>query len=348
MNRSNVKKAFSIVIPIFNAKRFISSHLNLLIQQVSEEFEIILVNDGSTDGSDVICNQFREDYPDLVRVHHQENSGAFFARLSGVNIAEGNYICFIDADDYWNMDSASIIKETISAHTADVFLFGYREIDESTNHEELRVPSFEPGLYTSESCKEIRSNILENDYQNMLWTKVIRKELFDSTFSQKIPLKNFSYAEDFYQVLLIVDSANSFYVSHDKIYDYIKNPSSTTSKGMTNQSLESLVFVYTEYLKFVKLWNFPLERAKKRLVVPINHALYALLYGHQQPGPLLEVVFSNNFFKLCKSASKIEMKLYYRIACFFILHDMKKILRSYIFFFSKINRMRLKIKKVRA
>ncbi len=93
----------SIIVPVYNKKRYIENCLNSLINQTREEFEVLLIDDGSTDGSEVICDQFAV-LDSRFKVVHQQNHGVSYSRNQGILHAKGEYILFIDADDYVNND----------------------------------------------------------------------------------------------------------------------------------------------------------------------------------------------------------------------------------------------------
>ena len=93
-----MNQIISIIIPIFNAGKYIKECVNSITVQSYSNYEIILVNDGSTDNSNLICDELSK-YNDKIKVFHKENGGVCSARNFGITVAEGDLICFIDADD---------------------------------------------------------------------------------------------------------------------------------------------------------------------------------------------------------------------------------------------------------
>ena len=97
---------FSVVIPVYNVKEYLEKCIDSVLAQTSDDTEIILVDDGSTDGeSDQICDRYAETNPDQIRVIHQENGGLGAARNTGFRAAEGEYVIFWDADDYFEPEA---------------------------------------------------------------------------------------------------------------------------------------------------------------------------------------------------------------------------------------------------
>ena len=90
----------SIIVPVYNVEKFLNKCLDSLIGQTMEDYEIILVDDGSKDASGRICDDYAERYPELVRVMHIDNGGQGRARNFGIDTAKGEYLGFVDSDDY--------------------------------------------------------------------------------------------------------------------------------------------------------------------------------------------------------------------------------------------------------
>lgn len=89
---------FSVIIPVYNTKKYLKECIGSILKQSNQSFEIILINDGSTDSSDIICNAYKSN--SKFRIIHQDNSGPSSARNRGLDIAKGKYIMFMDSDDY--------------------------------------------------------------------------------------------------------------------------------------------------------------------------------------------------------------------------------------------------------
>ena len=101
-----MKTLLSIIVPVYNAEKWLRRCVDSLLNQdlPREDYEIILVDDGSTDGSLKICDEYLAAHPGLVRVIHQPNSGVSMARNTGIELAKGEYLSFVDSDDYITYD----------------------------------------------------------------------------------------------------------------------------------------------------------------------------------------------------------------------------------------------------
>ena len=90
---------FSVLIPVYNTEKYIEECLQSVLNQTYQDFEIILVDDGSTDSSGVICDNYQKDYPEKIKVKHKENQGQLASRCVAIKEAKGDYCIFVDSDD---------------------------------------------------------------------------------------------------------------------------------------------------------------------------------------------------------------------------------------------------------
>lgn len=123
----------SVIIPIYNVEPYLRKCVFSLIHQDFRDYEIILVDDGSTDESGKICDGLCETISDerlAIRVIHQENGGLSAARNAGLKVANGEYICFVDSDDYWEPNVLGGLMAQIERDNLDVLRFDYQNVNE--------------------------------------------------------------------------------------------------------------------------------------------------------------------------------------------------------------------------
>lgn len=132
----------SVIVPVYNAQQYISRCIESLTGQVYSNIEIILVNDGSSDNSPAICNEYaRKD--ERIHVIHKKNGGVSSARNAGIDLAKGKYVCFVDSDDYMTSDGLIILKQALEQDNADlcigaianwrVYVDNYERVDIATD-----------------------------------------------------------------------------------------------------------------------------------------------------------------------------------------------------------------------
>lgn len=118
-------KMISVIVPVYNMKIYLKRCMKTLIMQTQDNYEIILVDDGSTDGSSEICDEYAKETPDLIRVIHKENGGLSSARNAGIKEAKGRYIIFPDPDDWVEPDYLKAFVELKKKYKTDLVCTGY-------------------------------------------------------------------------------------------------------------------------------------------------------------------------------------------------------------------------------
>jgi len=126
------KPKISIIIPVYNCKKYLGRCIDSVIMQTFNDIEIVCVNDGSTDASSQVLEEYAK-RDSRIRIIHQENSGAGCARNAGLDIAQGEYIQFVDGDDYFDIDFVKKLYGKISATDSCIAFCNYRMFDDKTN-----------------------------------------------------------------------------------------------------------------------------------------------------------------------------------------------------------------------
>ena len=116
---------FSIIVPVYNVKEYLPACMDSLLRQACQDFEIILVDDGSTDGSGMLCDGYQAAYPDRIRTVHQRNGGLGAARNTGIDLAQGDYLLFVDSDDLLEESALACLSGHIDNTGADMYTFGF-------------------------------------------------------------------------------------------------------------------------------------------------------------------------------------------------------------------------------
>lgn len=171
----------SIVVPIYNAEKYISKCIKSILNQTNRNFEIILVNDGSTDGTLKICNKYKEKDNRIV-VINKSNEGVIKARRIGIEKAKFDYITFVDADDWIDKNTIKILSDEINKNNSDVIIFNmYRVIGKFPLVRKLgsRVYFEKQSLFTGEQIKnELAAAYLRGDpLPAGLWGKAYKKDI---------------------------------------------------------------------------------------------------------------------------------------------------------------------------
>lgn len=119
----------SIIVPVYNVAPYLRKCVDSLLSQDFEDYEIILVDDGSPDGCPQICDEYAKGHAN-IRVIHQTNAGLSAARNAGLKVAKGEYVCFVDSDDYWEKNVLGGLMAQVERDNLDVLRFGYQNVNE--------------------------------------------------------------------------------------------------------------------------------------------------------------------------------------------------------------------------
>lgn len=202
----------SVIIPVYNAESYIDECLKSVLRQQEASFEVVLVNDGSTDGSAAICRKWAEKYSNLVYLE-QENQGQGTARNVAINHASGKWMVFLDADDIM-LPGALKYLENIADEGCDIFVYGCIFISKDESSSWVQLPP----------CTDDRNEIIK-ETMSVLWDKMIRAEFWRN---EKIQLSNV-YGEDVCPVYVLETRAKkirTFQVPLMIHFDRIDNLSS--------------------------------------------------------------------------------------------------------------------------
>jgi glycosyltransferase involved in cell wall biosynthesis len=130
----------SVVMPCYNAAPYVEEAITCLLQQTYPQVELIIVDDGSTDGSNAIIERLAASSPDRITVLHQANSGPYAARNFGLAHAHGNFVAFLDADDTWHPDALNQLHAAITESIADVAYCGWQNVGEGVANTQPHIP----------------------------------------------------------------------------------------------------------------------------------------------------------------------------------------------------------------
>lgn len=133
----------SYIVPVYKVEKYLEECIESILSQTMDDYEIILVDDGSPDACPEICDRYAEKYPEKIRVVHKENCGPANTRNVGLGMSNGDYVFFIDSDDFLKEDRVKELYEKAVEYDADVLQTSYYALDESSGKEIFVKASFE-------------------------------------------------------------------------------------------------------------------------------------------------------------------------------------------------------------
>ena len=210
----------SIIVPVYNGETYLARCLDSLLDQTYAPIEILVVNDGSQDRTAEILSQY-EQYPQ-IKVFYQENKGLSGARNLGLKHFEGDFVCFVDSDDYVTPTYCEELYKALIDNNADISVCQYTLID--TKGKEI--PQVNDKKVQLFSHIEALALLLEDgQLKSYAWGKLFKKEL----------LENFSFPmgrifEDYASMFFLFDKATKVVMINNCLYNYIQYPNSLSNK----------------------------------------------------------------------------------------------------------------------
>lgn len=226
MKNSNV--IFSIIVPVYNTEAYLEKCITSVLSQTFESFELILVDDGSTDGSALICDYYQS-MDERIRVIHKHNGGQVSARKVGINLAKGEYAVCIDSDDWIDKNHLLELSNVIEAYSPDVICFNFYEVNEGVQC--LRNIPYRSGEYSKENLiQEIYPNLIQNSdgsyFPPSLWNKAFKIDIY-RTEQQNVD-DRITIGEDVACIIPCILNANSMFILDKSLYYYRRNNNSIT------------------------------------------------------------------------------------------------------------------------
>ncbi|EKY29019.1 glycosyltransferase [Clostridium celatum] len=229
----------SIIIPVYNVQKYLNKCIESAINQTMKDIEILLINDGSTDKSGEICDYYAKS-DSRIRVIHKENEGVSSARNIGLDLATGQWIAFLDSDDWIEENMYEILYENAIKQKVDICAcnFEYFTKDNISLYNKDLMNGLE-GIYTS---KEFMDFIYEGQHKNALcvciWNKIYKKSIFNN-----LRFIN-SIHEDEQICTQIYSKKLNIYLLGQPLYKYIQVAQSITNKKFSKENLVNLDILY--------------------------------------------------------------------------------------------------------
>lgn len=234
-----MNKKISVVVPIYNCIKYLNRAVDSLINQSYKNLEILLIDDGSTDGSSELCDKLASRYGNIF-VYHKENGGLSTARNLGVSKATGELIGFVDADDWINPNTYKYMTGLMKEHNADVVEVGMYQA---------------PSYFIKENKKIGKIDVVEQDDIISYYLQFMLRTgdysfcccLFDKALFENYSFREGKINTDLDDKYRILSKSKKYVVSSQKHYYYFQNPSSLTRNGLKNRDFN--IFISIDKLK---------------------------------------------------------------------------------------------------
>lgn len=304
---------FSVIVPIYNKEKYIKECIDSVLNQSFTDYELILVDDGSTDNSKQIIDDYANKNKQ-IKIIHKENKGLVSARIAGTKLATSEYIVCLDADDYIKNDFLQTINNEIENNHPDMVCFGYTELN--TNKETIIDFDYRKGYYTKKDIiKEIYPSLIqEKDTKHFnvsIWSKAYKKELYTKV-QLNVDIKN-KIGEDGCVSIPCIYLANSLSIIKNNSYVYRNNDDSMTSiKAVLKEEFPKLV--YKEYTKYINKEEYDFNDQLNRFV---THQVFSLVIfefnrneSYKDIKKRILNILNDDFYNKCINESKFSNNIY--------------------------------------
>ena len=331
-----MKDIISVVIPIFNAEKYLCKCLDSVVAQTYKDLEIILVDDGSYDESGTICDEYAK-IDSRIKVIHKKNGGASSARNAGIKVASGQYITFADSDDWLAKDMYGEMYNASITYDADTVVTGYFRV----RGNQMRAHFFERDtVYTAEEALAL---LIQNDWmKNYSWNKLYKRSLYEG-----VSYPEGEIFEDIPVAYKLFEKSNRVVVLSACKYYYFLHKGSAVTTTTYKDYLDYCMGHQNRYkdlsVRHPELCKLMLERYIAQTLVPLIDRLLQNeeVFWEKDTKKICEIQeFVRDMWKELEAAGAIGRMGMYRLRLF-ANSEWKKL----VFFQKKIWPVYVKIKK---
>ncbi len=283
-----MESLISVIVPIYKVEEYLDRCLESIVNQSYKNLEIILVDDGSPDSCPKICDEWAK--KDIrIKVIHKENGGLSDARNAGLSIAQGEYISFIDSDDWINIHFFEVMFNTMTAEKSDIIQC--EKLDTTKNNGEYlqQVDTFNLTTVTDEQA--ISMLICENKFKQVVWNKLYKKQIIVKPFVKGV------INEDEFWTYKIISEADRITYIDAKLYYYFSRPGSIMGKGYSLKRLDGL-------MALIERHNYICEQYPSLKDISNNSVYGACMFHYQMIVKNIKDRNKTNYLRRIKNIAK--------------------------------------------
>lgn len=228
----------SIIVPVYGVEKYIDKCLNSLVKQSLKEIEVIVVNDGTKDNSQKIVDKYVKKYPDKIKSYIKENGGQGSARNYGLKKATGEYIGYVDSDDFVEKDMYKKLYNKAKENNYDIVVCGNYNVSE--DYQNKNIDAFINNYNTD----------LENIFfgKMAVWNKIYKRDIL---IKNKLEFKEKVWYEDLAFTLKAIMNSNTFAFIDEPLYDYLIREGSTMNNSNVQRNLE-ILDAFNDILSYIQ------------------------------------------------------------------------------------------------
>ncbi len=254
---------FSLIVPIYKIEDYLPKCIDSVLAQKCQDYELLLIDDGSPDGSGALIDDYASRYPDKIRPIHQPNGGAGSARNHGIRLSKGEYLLFVDGDDYLDDTLLSDLSEEITKTHADLYLFGAHVEKGGVKNGELHELVEVGKILNAQSDPKLFFGIMAP------WNRAYKRDLFEGVeFASKV------WYEDIRIVTKVNALAKTVLRLQKPYYHYLQREGSAMNNKNSERNVE-ILYAFDDILSWFEEQKL-LDKYKTELeFLAIEHILIA-------------------------------------------------------------------------
>lgn len=257
---------YSFLVPVYNVEKYLTQCIESILSQTFKDFEIILVNDGSTDSSGKICDDYSARYSEKIRVIHKENEGLVAARQTGINEAVGTYCLFVDSDDYIESNLLEEVDKAFVSAEADMVIFSFCYFSDNKKIPRKATVSDTDAVYEGNNKKCLYEALMFTPLITSIWSKAVKTSVLknDKTDYKRYYAENMG-EDQFRSISLLTDSKKIKYINK-ALYNYrTDNLSISRNFSFDSVSGKNMLYIYNRFIEILPEWDMNNEETIKRL-----------------------------------------------------------------------------------
>ncbi len=234
--RKGERMRFSVIMPVYNVEKYLETAVNSVLAQTFNDFELILIEDASPDNCAALCDNFASADKRVAVIHNTKNSGLSGARNTGFSVAKGEYVLFMDSDDFWSPDALEILNREVDGF--DITVFGIKRFFEDKNGKIYKTEDLSPTPCISKNLKQSGQLLIELNKAGVFpfaWNKAYNRKFL---LSCNHHFESTKLIEDFLFNVFLFGKSEKIKVISDCLYNYRKPAHQTLANSYSPEFLE--------------------------------------------------------------------------------------------------------------
>ncbi len=341
---------YSFLVPVYNVEKYLEQCIDSMLAQTYKNFEIILVDDGSTDSSGKICDDYAEKYPVILKVIHKPNEGLVSAREAGIANADGDVCLFVDSDDFIENDLLEAVnKEFLQDAELDMVIYSFCYFSNGTKTKRKKTLSESAVVFEGESKKALYEALMFTPLINSLWTKAIKTEILKNDSVNYSQHYCHNMGEDHFRSISLISDSNKIKYINREFYNY-RTDNFSISRDFSAESIskKNTVYVYDRFIEMLPIWGMndssTVERMQAQwlnLAVYTFNQYYKVAKGFKQRKEIVDFEWKTmlpagatdsayNSKATLKTYRLIEKKKYISLYILYIKNNYHKIIKKFL------------------